>query len=81
MSNPKLIAAAGLTDMLLYLSGVMLIIGFNEGFTSLAGRAFGAKHYKLMGEYLNKALTLNTISYAIPVFISLIGDKILIFLF
>jgi len=80
MSDERLLAAAGLSDMLIYLSGGLFVIGLNEGFSSLAGRAFGASHFSLMSDYLTKALILNTISIVFPIIIAIFGDKILIFL-
>lgn len=80
MEDERLLAAAGLCDMLIFFSGGMFVIGLNEGFSSLAGRAFGSKNYMLMGAYLNKAALLNTLAFLSPVIVAYFGDSILIFL-
>lgn len=81
LNNPEYVAAAGLSDMLIYFSGAIFVIGLNEGFSSLAARAYGAGHYKLIGTYLNKGFLLIFILFLTIVVLSLMGEEILVFLF
>ncbi|KAL4471555.1 hypothetical protein ABPG74_008448 [Tetrahymena malaccensis] len=80
LGSAEIIAAVGLSDMVIYFSGGLFVMGLNEGFTSLAGRAFGAGHLKLIGIYLNKALFLILCFYLVPLVVAFYSDKILILL-
>jgi multidrug resistance protein, MATE family len=80
LNQPEYLAAIGLTDLLIYFSGGLFGIGLNEGFCSLASRAYGAKHYKLIGDYLNKAILVICTIFVILTIISFNGERILIFL-
>lgn len=60
--------------MVMFFSGGFLFIGLNEGFTSLAGRAFGAGELHMIGKYLNKAVFILTIVFISFMIIALFSD-------
>lgn len=66
--------------MVAFFSGGALFLGYNEGFTSLAGRAFGAGEMHIIGKLLNKTFFILGIIFIFFTTIALYSDLILIFL-
>lgn len=79
LSNPAMVAALGVSNMMLHICVLSNVFGFNSAMDTLVSQAAGAKNLNLCGQYLNKARFLMTMMF-VPIIIVLSNsERILIF--
>ncbi|EGR28540.1 hypothetical protein IMG5_173300 [Ichthyophthirius multifiliis] len=62
LPNPNILNGIGLSNTMLNITGVVFLLGLNQGFGSLSARAFSAGKYDLMYNYLSKKKNINNTS-------------------
>ncbi len=78
--DQKYVAALGLAIVLLHSLGGTVAQGFNQGYVTFAGRAYGLKNRRIMQEYNHKQMCCLALCFLVLAALMLLAEDILLLL-